>query len=78
MISYFFQKNANNHIIIAEVSGHALYAPKGFDIVCASVSTAIIVTLNALEMLGFQKNITYILKDNFFHLEVQTFKENNM
>ncbi|WP_252861658.1 ribosomal-processing cysteine protease Prp [New Jersey aster yellows phytoplasma] len=55
-----------------QVFGHALYAPKGFDIVCASVSTAIIVTLNALEKLQFQTDITYNLQDKLFELEVKT------
>ncbi|WP_349401784.1 ribosomal-processing cysteine protease Prp [Candidatus Phytoplasma solani] len=77
MIRYFFKKKENHNIIMVEVLGHALYAPKGFDIVCASVSTAIIVSLNALEMLGYQKDISfsYLLEDNFFHLDVLNFDE---
>lgn len=32
-----------------KVSGHAGYAPKGKDIVCAAVSSLVITTVNALE-----------------------------
>ncbi|AGL90314.1 Putative ribosome-associated protein [Candidatus Phytoplasma australiense] len=80
MIRYFFKKKENEKIVTIEVCGHALYAPKGRDIVCASVSTAIIVTLNALEMLGYQKDISfsYLLEDNFFHLDVLFFDEKNI
>ncbi|MBT1576905.1 ribosomal-processing cysteine protease Prp ['Elaeagnus angustifolia' witches'-broom phytoplasma] len=71
MIRYCFYKEQKK-ITSIQVWGHALYAPKGFDILCASVSTAIIVTLNALEKLQFQTDITYNLQDKLFELEVKT------
>ncbi len=77
MIRYFFCK-AHKKITSIKVWGHALYAPKGFDIVCASVSTAIIVTLNALKKFQFQTDITYILQDNLFELKVKTIQNSTL
>ncbi|MBP5835743.1 ribosomal-processing cysteine protease Prp [Candidatus Phytoplasma meliae] len=78
MIHYSFRKKDNHQIIAVEILGHANYAPKGLDIVCASVSTAIIVTLNSLEILGYQKDISYVLQENFFHLDVLSFHNKNL
>ncbi|MBS2126451.1 ribosomal-processing cysteine protease Prp ['Fragaria x ananassa' phyllody phytoplasma] len=78
MIHYSFNKKDNHQITTVEILGHANYATKGLDIVCASVSTAIIVTLNSLEILGYKKEISYVLKENFFHLDVLTFHNKNL
>ena len=47
MINISYKKN-DNHINYVKISGHADYADEGFDIVCASVSSISITTLNAI------------------------------
>lgn len=69
MISYYFNKK-NKEIITIKIIGHSLYNIKNNDIVCASVSTAIILTLNILKMLDLQQNIIYSLREGFFKLTV--------
>lgn len=49
MIKYKVIKNYNEYII--EVTGHANQNPYGSDIVCASVSSMLIFTINLLEKL---------------------------
>ncbi len=66
MIYYSFKENP----YIIEVEGHAGFAEKGKDIVCASVSTAILVSANLIEKLGQKENIKVILKEGYFYLEV--------
>lgn len=57
MIKYKITKSDNSYKI--EVSGHANQNPYGQDIVCASVSTMLIMTYNLLERLNlFSCNIT--------------------
>lgn len=60
----------SNEIKYIEVSGHALYDHSGKDIVCASVSTALIVTINALEKLDVLEFIKYDIEEGYFQLEV--------
>ncbi|CAP18470.1 conserved hypothetical protein [Candidatus Phytoplasma mali] len=69
MIYYYFYKK-NKKIEKIKVFGHSLYDKKNNDIVCSSVSTAIILTLNNLKMLGLKKNIDYILKNGFLNLKI--------
>ncbi|WP_017193481.1 ribosomal-processing cysteine protease Prp [Vaccinium witches'-broom phytoplasma] len=69
MIEYFFKKE-NNIIQQIEITGHALYAVKNKDIVCASVSAAIILTMNAIELFGLQKKVTFQLKQGYFSLNL--------
>lgn len=58
-----------------EVKGHANYANYGNDIVCASVSTAVILTANLLERLDLSYNIhKLVCEDGNFLLVV---KDNN-
>jgi len=59
-----------NEIKYIEVSGHAMYANSGKDIVCASVSTALIVTINALEKLNVLDHIKYEIEEGYFQCEV--------
>ena len=63
-------KQNNDQIVAIHVSGHAMHAKHGTDIVCASVSTAIIVTINALEHLHLHSNIEFELRDGYFDLKV--------
>src|SRR5690554_2484347 len=64
----FYQDN--NKIQTIEVSGHAEYDESGKDIVCAAVSTAIIVTANAIELLDLNKNRSLFIEEGYFKLEV--------
>ncbi len=59
-------KIAKNRI---EISGHAMYDDKGKDIVCASVSSIVITSVNAL--LRFDKNaLTYEEKNGYLKIEI--------
>ena len=60
--------NIKNNII--EVKGHADYDKSGKDIVCASVSTLIISTINLCELFGKLDKIFYELSEGYFKLEV--------
>ena len=56
-----------------EVKGHAGYADYGYDIVCASISTACIVTANLIEKLELGYNIIDLVCDEgYFRLKVNT------
>ena len=55
-----------------EVKGHAGYAEYGHDIVCASISTACIVTANLIEKLELGYNIIDLVCDEgYFRLQVK-------
>ena len=61
----------NNSIIKEmEISGHAEYDESGKDIVCAAVSTAIIVTANAIKLLNLNDNRSLVIEEGYFKLEV--------
>ena len=64
----------SNQINQMEVSGHASYDDSGKDIVCAAVSTAIIVTINALEKLNVLDHIKYEIEEGYFLVVI---KKNN-
>lgn len=59
-----------NEIKYIEVTGHALYDQSGKDIVCASVSTALIMTINALEKLNVLDYVKYDIEEGYFQIEV--------
>ncbi len=52
------------------ISGHALFADFGNDIVCAAVSTAVIMTINAIESLGEKENIKVIIEEGYVEINV--------
>ena len=55
-----------------EVKGHAGYAKHGHDIVCASISTACILTANLIEKLNLSYNIIDLVCDEgYFRLQVK-------
>ena len=59
-----------------EVKGHAGYAVHGKDIVCASISTACILTANLIEKLNLSYNIIDLVCDEgYFRLKVKTIDE---
>lgn len=59
-------KNKENYI---EVSGHADQNEYGKDIVCSSVSTALIMTINLIEKFSQLNDIKYQIKEGYFQLE---------
>ena len=64
MISVEIKKNQ------ITVSGHADWAKSGFDIVCSSVSTAVIMTINQIEIFELTDKIKYEVKDGFSEIIV--------
>jgi uncharacterized protein YsxB (DUF464 family) len=69
MITYNIQR-VDNKIRKVVGKGHALFCQYGQDIVCAAVSTAFIMTANAIEFLGFKKLIETTMEEGYFELNV--------
>ncbi len=68
-------KESNDSINYIKIKGHANYDDYGKDIVCASVSSIVITTVNAI--LSFNKdNLSYSVKDGF--LEIKDIKNNEI
>lgn len=65
-VSVYKQDNNIDKIV---VSGHALYDVSGFDIVCASVSSIVITTVNAIMRIN-ANSIKYEEKDGFVSMDV--------
>ncbi|MFA6801037.1 MAG: ribosomal-processing cysteine protease Prp [Acholeplasmataceae bacterium] len=63
-------KHDLNQINQIEVSGHASYDDSGKDIVCSAVSTAIIVTINALEKLEVLDQVKYDIEEGYFFMVI--------
>ena len=57
------KKVINDKQVTFEIKGHAEYARSGRDIVCASVSTAVILTENLIDNLHLSYNITELKSD---------------
>lgn len=68
MIYYSFKTNP----YIIKVEGHADFAELGKDIVCASVSTATILSANLIKKLNQEDHVEIELSDGIFHLRVKT------
>ena len=69
MTKYSIKNTLNLYSI--EISGHANYAQKGEDIVCAAISTAIYMTRNNIEMLEPSYNLSNIkLEEGYAYFEV--------
>ena len=67
MIEVDFYKRQEK--LILTVNGHAGYAPKGFDIVCAGISSlcgALVCQLEALEKQGLARELSFELGDGYF------------
>ena len=71
-ISY---KEEDNHINYVKITGHANYADEGFDIVCASVSSIAITTINAIIRID-EESIIYRDEDGL--LEIGIVKKNDI
>jgi len=63
-------KKTNDHISNITVSGHANYDKKGKDIVCAAVSTALILTANAISKFKLDHKTDLKVNDGYFELKV--------
>lgn len=68
MIKVSVYKN-NENINKIVVSGHAGYDVSGYDIVCASVSTIVITTVNAILRFN-DSSIKYEEKDGFVSIDI--------
>lgn len=64
----------NNHINKIEVTGHAMYDDFGKDIVCSSVSSIIITTVNGIDSLDNTYMNTKYIKDG---LNIDIIKKDN-
>ena len=71
MTTYKVVYKVNEAVI--EVSGHANYDKHGSDIVCASISTACIITANLIDKLDLRYNILdLVCEEGYFRLQVNT------
>ncbi len=69
MTKYSIKETLNLYIF--EISGHAGFAKSGEDIVCASISTAIYMTRNSIELLEPSYNLSNIkLDEGYAYFEV--------
>lgn len=62
-------KKKDNYINYIKISGHANYADEGFDIVCASVSSIAITTINAIIRIN-EEAIIYTEKDGLLEIGI--------
>jgi len=68
-------KNKNKEYInFIKIKGHAEYAEEGFDIVCASVSSIAITTVNAIVRLD-DKAIVYSEEDGLLEIGILKYNE---
>ena len=56
------------------IKGHSGYAEEGFDIVCASVSSISITTVNALLSID-EGCIEYVEKDGYLNIKIKKYNE---
>ena len=62
-------KEVNNKINHIKISGHSGYAESGYDIVCASVSSIAITTVNALLSIN-EDCLNYIEEDGLLEIDI--------
>ncbi len=74
MIRFKVKRSEQGKIVSFEVKGHAGYAENGFDIVCAAVSTACIMTVNGIELHKLA-DITSKQEDGFLSCEIPLERE---
>lgn len=75
MIDIYLKKE-NNHINYIKISGHANYLDFGKDIVCASVSSIAITTVNAIIM-NDKYSIKYKESDGLLEIDIVKYNEFN-
>ena len=74
MITAKFYKNADSYIGFS-ISGHAGYADYGHDVVCASVTSAVQLTINGItEILGLQADVKVL--DNLISITLSCCEKN--
>lgn len=59
----------NEKIINIEIKGHTNYEDSGKDIVCASISSIVTTTVNALVRID-EESIIYDVKDGFINIQI--------
>ena len=69
-------KEKDNHINYIKISGHANYGDFGYDIVCASVSSIAITSVNAIIMYD-RDSIKYQEADGLLEIEIIKFNNFN-
>lgn len=67
-------KNKENYINFVKIKGHAGYAEEGFDIICASVSSIAITTVNAIVRIN-EKAIVYSEDDGLLEIGILEYNE---
>jgi len=75
MINISYKKN-DGHINYIKISGHAGYAEEGFDIVCASVSSIAITTVNVI-IKNDEESIVYSEDEGLLEIGIVKFSEFN-
>ena len=74
MITIEVKNKDKNYINFIKIKGHAEYAEEGFDIVCASVSSIAITTVNAIVRLD-DKAIVYSEEDGLLEIGILKYNE---
>ena len=74
MVEFKVAKNAENQIIKFVVSGHSGYSEAGSDIVCASVSSAVWLTVNGIEAQNLAE-LDYKSSDGFVECTIYNRKD---
>lgn len=74
MITIEVKNKDKDYINYIKIKGHAGYAEEGFDIVCASVSSIAITTVNAIVRLD-DKAIIYSEEDGLLEIEILKYNE---
>ena len=64
----------NNLIVNIEIKGHANYDDIGKDIVCASISSIVTTTVNAIVRL-YGDSIIYVASEGYINIEVNKHNE---
>lgn len=75
MIIARFYKNTENKLLGFQVSGHAMQSEYGKDIVCASVSSAVMLTCNTITE-AFKSNAKVSVEENEIMLKLVDSDEN--
>ncbi len=71
MTTYHIKRKGQEALL--EVQGHSDYDIYGKDIVCASISTALIFTANLIEKLNLGYNIMdLVCEEGYFRLQIKT------
>ena len=68
----FYTVKRSKSSTVVEVKGHADYDDKGYDIVCAGISIATLMTANLIDRLNYKLTVLdLIAEDGYFRLEVK-------